>query len=180
MAVACLSVAYGIQEEWNRKGERQKARDTEPVPFYQENNSSPGGPTRGTSSYIHGPELGHVVTPAMRETGKANICINCGAIDWGTDREEILGLCKPKQNRGSTPHLGTRRRSWGPGSRLPWIELQRCRGDVRQVVPFQPTPSHARAQPGRSSSPLLLFLLLAFSRLAFLFLARCLQWLLFV
>lgn len=64
----------GRNETGRRKGKRQKARDTEPVPFYQENNSSPGGPTRGTSSYIHGPELGHVVTPAMMETGKANIC----------------------------------------------------------------------------------------------------------
>lgn len=65
-------------------------------------------------------------------------------------------------------------------SMSPWIELQWGLRVIRHVVHFQPTPDHAAVQPGRSSSPFLLFLLLAFPRFAFLFLARCLQWLLFV
>lgn len=61
-----------FRQESDRKGEgkRQKASGREPVPFDQENDSSPGGPAQETFSYIHWPELGHMATPNTRASGK--------------------------------------------------------------------------------------------------------------
>ena len=74
IAVPPQIVAYGIQAGMRQEGEEQMARDTEPIPFYWENNSSPRGPAQETSYYIHGPKPGHVVSPAMRGSGKVNTC----------------------------------------------------------------------------------------------------------
>lgn len=53
MADPPQTVAYGIQAGMRQEGERQMARDTEPIPFYWENDSSSRGPAQETSSYIH-------------------------------------------------------------------------------------------------------------------------------
>lgn len=74
MADPPQTVAYGIQAGMRQEGERQMARDTEPIPFYWENDSSSRGPAQEMSSYIHRPKLGHMVSPAMRASGKVNTC----------------------------------------------------------------------------------------------------------
>lgn len=67
----------------------QKASARELAPFDQENNSSPGDPTQETTDYIHWPELGHVFTPAIRKSGRVNIC-NWAHGQSGKKRTEVL------------------------------------------------------------------------------------------
>lgn len=100
--------------------------------------------------------------------------LHCGLTDRGQ-----TGV--PRRTEGSyTPLVSAARTGSGPGGQLPDVELPRCCRAVGQAVSCQPTPGHTSIQPGRSSPSFLLLLLLPFPRLAFLFLARCLQWLLFV
>lgn len=71
MATPPLSVAYGVQEGMGLEGRREKCKKHMPgslLPLIKKT------ALLETSSDIHWPELCHVITPAIRKSGKVNIC----------------------------------------------------------------------------------------------------------